>query len=441
MMRSCSLSRLGLASGGLVALALGLVLITAGAVTAGPVVVQALAGLTLGAALSVAWLLWRLRRELQRLTACAQAAAAGNLEARILDIGDQGVLGRSMHALNHALDVTDAFVREAAASLQSVERGQYYRQIIERGLAGDFGSRAAAINQASQSMAERLATFALITQRFERNMTAVADTLARAAGGLDDCADHVAGAASSTHVHVESVAATATELAASIGEIGRQLTRAQNVTAGATGEAATTREVVRRLASTAAVISSTVALIQEIAEKTNLLALNATIEAARAGEAGRSFAVVAAEVKALANQTAEATVGINAELSRIEEVSNEAVTAVDGIAAVIDDLSGTTAAIAAAVEEQSAATGEISQRANDSATSTRAVSDAIGHRADKGQGRQAQRPTAGETVLGAAAAVTGAAAELRQELVDYLDAVARVTGEAANWARQKASSA
>jgi hypothetical protein len=48
---------------------------------------------------------------------------------------------------------------------------------------------------------------------------------------------------------------------------------------------------------------------EKIASQTNLLALNASIEAARSGEAGKGFAVVAQEVKQLANQATENSVG------------------------------------------------------------------------------------------------------------------------------------
>ncbi len=109
-------------------------------------------------------------------------------------------------------------------------------------------------------------------------------------------------------------------------------------TRSAVRAAQTAVEVIQRLEASGSEIGKVVELIATIAKQTNLLALNATIEAARAGEAGRGFAVVASEVKDLANETAVATSEIGGQVGGIRSDTRDAVSAIEEMRGLIEEL-------------------------------------------------------------------------------------------------------
>ncbi len=232
-------------------------------------------------------------------------------------------------------------------------------------------------------------------------------------------AGDVSAAAEQASANVQTVAAATEELSNSIGEISSNVTQSHTIASKAVSEAAETKATMEHLAEAAQKIGEVVALISDIASQTNLLALNATIEAARAGEAGKGFAVVASEVKNLANQTAHATEEITSQITSMQAVTQQAVSAIARINETIDSIGNLSSGIASAVEEQSAATREISRNVQEAATGTSIVSQNIG---DVSQSASQTGEAAG-TVLSAAESLTKQSETLRGAIDDYLGKV------------------
>jgi methyl-accepting chemotaxis protein len=170
---------------------------------------------------------------------------------------------------------------------------------------------------------------------------------------------------------METVAAGAEELNASVREISEAMAKSRETAVGAVDKVSDADSQARLLTNAAQAMSGILELIGNITGQINLLALNATIESARAGEAGRGFAVVASEVKSLANQAKQATDKIGSEIENLNGIASGVVTALDTIKRAIQDVSEYVTTTAAAVEEQSTVTSEMSanmQRAAAEAT-------------------------------------------------------------------------
>ncbi|WP_028239823.1 methyl-accepting chemotaxis protein [Stutzerimonas azotifigens] len=84
-------------------------------------------------------------------------------------------------------------------------------------------------------------------------------------------------------------------------------------------------ESIMRLGDQTQAIGEIVAAVGDLAEQSNLLGVNASIEAVKAGEAGKGFSVVAQEVKALADQSKQATGQVRGILGEIQKAMTKAV--------------------------------------------------------------------------------------------------------------------
>ncbi|MDR0181855.1 methyl-accepting chemotaxis protein [Lysobacter arvi] len=291
------------------------------------------------------------------------AAVAGDFSRRGDATRFEFVYRDVVNSLNQLMSTADNGLTEIGSLLSAVADGDLNRR-VDVELPGQFGRLAGDANRTVDKLSE-------IVGQIRQGSDAISSAAAEIAAGNNDLSQRTESQAAS----LEETASSMEELTSTVrqnADNARQANQLAQSAAEVAGQGGTVVgevvETMNAINQSSKKIADIIGVIDGIAFQTNILALNAAVEAARAGEQGRGFAVVAAEVRSLAQRSANAAKEIKQlitdSVTKVEEGSHlvdQAGKTMEDIVSSVRKVTDIIADISAASQEQSAGIEQINQ--------------------------------------------------------------------------------
>jgi methyl-accepting chemotaxis protein len=309
----------------------------------------------------------------KELDALLAAVAQGDFNRRLSLDGKNGFFLNLATGMNKLTDIVAQMLDDLANVLKALAQADLTHTITS-----EYQGQFAELKQDTNATVARLR--ALVGQ-----ISAATDTINSAAseiaGGNADLASRTMEQAGSLEHTTRSIAT----FNASIVHNTENASRASELAHRANNQAIAGGQLASRVVETMGTIqvaskniADIIGVIDGIAFQTNILALNAAVEAARAGEQGRGFAVVAAEVRNLAQRSANAAKEIKALIS-------DSVTRVDAGVQLVQDTGQTMATIVDSFQQVVGLVAEIASASREQSTSVAQVTQALAQMDDATQ--------------------------------------------------------
>jgi methyl-accepting chemotaxis protein len=321
------------------------------------VIVSALIGTVLAGLL--AWLLARsITSPIKQSIGLFESVSKGDLTRRLqLNRADEiGRLGKSTDAMADALAKTVAAIRGLSGSVDksAVELSTVSHELLSQ--SQQMSSQSESVASSTEEMSTNINTMAAAAEEMSTNVASISS----ASEEVSVNTGTISGAAEQMSRSIAHVSESMTQITGTLQQVARDAREESQMTDRAAIMARDAGTTIQQLEHAASEINKVSEVIKTIALQTNLLALNATIEATSAGEAGKGFAVVAGEIKELALQSGQSAEDIARKIESVQASTRQAVKAIEGITALVNNINQSAGRISEAVELQTKAADQIS---------------------------------------------------------------------------------